>query len=67
MKAHVPSNIPVHNQFIRAEKLKSQKYIEEISDWTDRMKIVLNIKKTKNMIINFTDKYQFITELKVKG
>ena len=67
LKTHVPSNIPVHNQIIRAEKLKSQKYIEEISDWTDRMKMVLNIKKTKNMIINFTDKYQFTTELKVKG
>ena len=67
VRTHVPSNIPVHNQVIRADKLKSQRYIEEISDWTDRNKMVLNVKKTKNMIINFTDKYQFTTDLKLKG
>ena len=47
--------------------MKSQRYIEEISDWTDRNKMVLNVKKTKNMIINFTDKYQFTTDLRLKG
>ena len=67
VKTHVPNNIPVHNQIIRAEKLKSQQYIQEISDWTDSNKMVLNIKKTKNMIINFTNNYQFTTSLNIKG
>ena len=67
VKTHVPNNIPVHNQIIRADKLKSQQYIQEISDWTDRNKMVLNIKKTKNMIINFTNNYQFTTSLNIKG
>ena len=48
---HVPNNIPVHNQIIKGDKLKSQEYIQEISDWTDRNKMVLNVKKTKNMIV----------------
>merc|ERR1711949_148298 len=64
---HVPNNIPVHNQIIKGDKLKSQEYIQEISDWTDRNKMVLNVKKTKNMIVNFTNNYQFTTSLSVKG
>ena len=67
VKEHVPNNIPVHNQIIRGDKLKSQRYIEEISEWTDKNKMVLNVKKTKNMIINFTNNHQFTTDIRLKG
>ena len=34
-KASVPSDIPDHNQFIPANNLKSQEYLEEIRSWTE--------------------------------
>ena len=59
----VPSDIPAHNQFIPAEHLKSQEYINEIKRWTENQKMILNQKKTKVMIFNFTEKYKFTTKL----
>ena len=63
--AHIPSDIPVHNQIIRAKKLKSQENLNVINEWTKKKKIKLNLKKTKNMIFNFSRNYQFITKLAV--
>ena len=62
-RAAVPNDIPSHNQFISAEHLKSQEYIRKIKEWTDNQKMILNAKKTKVMIFNFTNKYQFTTRL----
>ena len=59
----VPSHIPAHNQFIPAENLESQNYIYKIKEWTDNQKMILNQKKTKVMIFNFTDDYKFTTTL----
>ena len=63
----VPSNIPDHNQFIPAENLQSQKYLEQIQDWSEKQKMILNQKKTKVMIFNFTEKYKFTTHLKLNS
>ena len=63
----VPSNIPDHNQFIPAQHLKSQCYLDEIKEWTEKQKIVLNQKKTKVMLFNFTENHKFITSLKLNG
>jgi len=65
VKQHVPSNIPTHNQIIKSDNLKSQKYLHIINDWTKNKKMKLNEKKTKNIIFNFSKKYQFSTNLKV--
>ena len=65
IKAHVPSDIPVHNQYIPPANLKSQQYLEQISEWTANQKMMLNAKKSKNMVFNFTDRYQFSTRLKM--
>ena len=46
LKAQVPSNIPTHNQFIPGSYLKSQDYLERISQWTDENKMELNIDKS---------------------
>ena len=67
LRAHVPSNIATHNQIIPAVNLKSQKQIEEINEWTKKMKMKLNGKKTKNIIFNFSQKKQFTTNLSVNN
>ena len=63
----IPSDIPTHNQFIPAEQLQSQGWLNTIDEWTENQKMMINSKKTKTMIFNFTDRFQFTTRLKLKG
>ena len=58
----VPSHIPTHNQQIPAEHLKTQEYLNKNEDWTVNQKMSFNQKKTKIMIFNFTEKYQFTSK-----
>ena len=51
---HVPSDISTHGQYVDASKLQTQNYINEINNWSDKQKMILNEKKTKSMIVNFT-------------
>ena len=67
IKQHVPSDIPVHNQYIPSATLDSQHILEEIEEWTKNQKMLLNEKKTKNMIFNFTKNYPFATRLKLNN
>ena len=67
LKKQVPNHIPVHNQVINSDSLKTQKYLDEIEAWTDSKKMVLNEKKTKYMIFNRSKKFQFTSDLKLKG
>ena len=67
VRHHIPSDIPSHNQIIPAQHLKSQQHLDAISEWTDKQKMRLNVKKTKNIIFNFSKKYQFSTKLSVKN
>ena len=41
----------------------SQKYIHSIEKWTSDKQMKLNSEKSKYMVINFTNKYQFNTRL----
>ena len=61
----VPSNVAGHNQIIPAENLKTQKYVTEINEWTEKKMMLLNPKKTKIMIFNTTEK-QFTTDIRIK-
>ena len=61
----VPSEIPIHNQIIPAEHLKMQKYLKDIRDWTESQKMMLNKRKTKAMIFNFSKDHQFSTSLTI--
>ena len=63
LKQQVPNDLPVHNQFIPPENLESQKWLDTINAWTNEQKMMLNEKKTKTMIFNYTRKYQFTTRL----
>ena len=67
IKQHVPSDIPVHNQFIPAQSLKSQQWLEEIQSWTKKQKMQLNLEKTKAMVFNFTNNYQFTSRLHLQN
>ena len=67
LKVQVPSDVATHNQYIPTENLKSQEWLDWISTWTDNQKMMNNGKKTKSMIFNFTDKYQFSTRLSIAG
>jgi len=67
IKQHVPSDIPVHNQFIQSSHLKSQENLSKINQWTKNQKMKLNTKKTKNMIFNFTNNFKFATRVQLEN
>ena len=60
------SNVPVHNQFIPSENLKTQRYLEDINNWTEKNKMQINQKKTLNIQFNFTKDKQFSAEIVLK-
>ena len=45
--------------------MKSQEWLDNINNWTKNQKMLINGKKTKTMIFNYTDKYQFTTRLQL--
>ena len=67
VKQQVPSNIPDHNMFIPSEHLKSQKYLDQINEWTINHKMKINEKKSENMIFNFSRKFPFSASLTLNG
>ena len=66
-KLHVPSDIPVHNGYIDADKLETQKNLDTIQNWTENQKMKLNTKKSNIMIFNFSKNKQFTTRIKLGG
>ena len=67
IRERVPTNIPLSNLKIPSENLKTQKYMNDIERWTENKKMKVNEKKTKNLVFNFSKKYQFSTNIKLKG
>jgi hypothetical protein len=67
VKQHVPSDVPTSNLFLHKEHLESQESLSAINTWTMKNKMILNQKKTKNMIFNFSRKYPFATRLEANG
>ena len=62
-KQQVPNNINVSNLLISQDNLKTQSYINQIAEWTNRQKMTLNEEKTKSMIFNFRKNKQLSTRL----
>ena len=62
---HVASDIPVHNQFVPPQNLKSEEWLKNINTWSINKKMQLNT--NTNMIFNFTNKFQFSTRLHLNG
>ena len=67
LKQQVPTNIPTHNQFIPPDNLESQDWLDQINQWTEDQLLIINEKKTKTIIINFTENYKFTKRLRLKG
>ena len=59
---HVASDIPVHGQYVDSKNLKTQEYITTLDTWSEDHKMKLNEKKTKIMLINFTNKYVALSD-----
>ena len=53
LKQQIPNDLPMHNQYIPAENLKSQEWLDTINEWTVNQNMMLNTKKTKTMIFNY--------------
>ena len=66
-RLQVASDLPVHGQIIENTHLQSQVYLDEISRWTSNQKMLLNESKTKAMVVNFTNNYQFTTRLNLNA
>ena len=67
IKNQVPNDVKEDNQFISSENLESQKYLDEINSWTEKQEMKINSSKTKIMLFNFTNNYQFSTRLKLNN
>jgi hypothetical protein len=65
LKLQVPNDIPSHNQYIPAQNLESQNWLDQINEWTVNPKMLINQKKTKCMVFNYTDKYKCTTRLQL--
>ena len=63
---HVPSDVGTDRLYLDAGNLKSQDYLEKISNWTDERQMKLNTEKTNYMVFNFSKKFQFNTRLSLR-
>ena len=64
---HVASDIGTHNQYLPEKETKTQTVVNEINNWTNKQKMKLNASKTKYMLFNFTNNYQFNTRITLDG
>ena len=67
LKLQIPNDIATHNQFIPTNNLKSQDWLDWINDWSKNQKMKINGNKSKCMVFNYTDKYQFSPRLFIDG
>ena len=66
-QSHVPSDIGVDSLFLDSGNIKSQTYLDKLSEWTKKKEMKLNTDKSKYMIFNFTRIHQFTTRLQLEG
>ena len=66
-KFQVPTDISQSNQYIDPKNLQTQENLHTISQWTKNQKMKINEEKSKIMIFNFTNNYQFSTRLSIQG
>ena len=65
IRGQVPSDIPEHYQYISPGNIKSQEWLDKVDKWTQAQKMMINVNKTKTMIFNYSDNYQFTTRLTI--
>ena len=64
-KSHVASDILTDGLYVDKGNLKSQNYLHEMDKWSKEHEMVISKKKTKAMLFNFTQNYQFSTRLQL--
>ena len=64
---HVPSAMETGNKFMPPGIIKSQTYIDNISECSNNQLMKLNSKKFKDMMINFRQNYQLNNRLECTG
>ena len=62
LKQHIPSDLPVHSQYIPGNNLKSQQWLDEINQWTTNQKMQINAKKTTSMVFNYMKIISFLQD-----
>ena len=67
IKEHVPSDVSEENSFIPMENLKTSAWMKNLEKWSSEKKMLINGNKSKCMIFNFTNKYQFNTRVNLSG
>ena len=65
-KLHVASDIPSNGYYIPPENMVTQLHLDKIGVWTDQNKMLLNKEKTKAMLFNFTNNFQFSTRVSIQ-
>ena len=66
-RQHVPSDIPVHGQFVSQDNLKTTKYISILDQWSQDHLMKLNKSKTKIMITNSIRTFKFATRIMLQN
>ena len=67
MRYQKPNDLLIHGQVVDKAQLKSQLYLDQIDLWTEKQEMLISEKKTKVMLVNFTENYQFHTRLQLKN
>ena len=62
-KMHVASDIPVDGYFLDPNNMMTQQPLNKICQWTKESRMELNKDKTKAMLFNFTNNFQFSTRV----
>ena len=62
-KFHVASDIGINQKFLPSENYLTQNSLNQIENWTVQNMSKLNVEKSKIMIFNFTDDFQFGTRV----
>ena len=66
-KNHVASDIAIGDSYLPPNNAESQNFLNSIEEWTENKKMKLNKKKSKVMIFNYTNNYQFSTRLYIEN
>ena len=67
VKNHVPSDVPPEMAFLSPKNFKTQSHLDKICKWTSDNEMLLKLKKSKYMIVNYCDSYQFKTRLTINN
>ena len=63
---YVPNDLEINKNFIPPSNLETSNHLKSIGDWTMKQKMLLNTKKTTNMINNFTENINLVQGLTLK-